>query len=187
MRGGDDNLERSPMNQLLGSHGNRAIGTAEYHVGATVEELAQIFTDEHRGAAARCDDGKTVGSAGAADPGTGLRSVVDEGNQLEEGKLRGKRKRRAGNHAAQYGRSCGRHNQSTAESAVLARRVDQALPAFSLRSAFSCFFPRRYSSLRRRTASTRGPESNRTGSVAGKPVSRLASSHARRAASSVIS
>jgi hypothetical protein len=121
MRGGDDNLERSPMNQLLSSHYNRAIRAAEHHVGATVEELTQIFTDEHRGAAARCDDGKRVGRAGPANPGTGLRSVVDEGNQLEEGKLRGKRKRRAGNHAAQCGLSCGRHNQSTAKSAVLAR------------------------------------------------------------------
>ncbi len=121
MRGGDDNLERPPMNQLLGSNYRRAIGAAEHHVGATVEELAQIFTDEHRGAAARSDDGKRVGRAGPANPGTGLRSVVDEGNQLEEGKLRGKRKRRAGNHAAECGLSCGRHNQSTAKSAVLAQ------------------------------------------------------------------
>jgi hypothetical protein len=103
MRGGDDNLERSPMNQLLGSHGNRAIGAPEHHMGATVEQPAQIFTDEHRGAAARCDDGKAVGRAGPANPGTGLGSVANEGNQLEEGKFRGKRKRRAGKHAAQCG------------------------------------------------------------------------------------
>jgi len=57
MRGGDDNLERSPMNQLLGSHYNRAIGAAEHHVGATVEQPAQIFTDQHLGAATLCHDG----------------------------------------------------------------------------------------------------------------------------------
>jgi hypothetical protein len=121
MRGGDNNLERSPMNQLFGSHCHRAIGGAEHHVGATAKQPAQIFTDEHRGAATLCHDGQTVGHAGPTNPGTDLRSVVNEGNQLEEGKFRGKRKGRAGEHAAQCGRSSGRHNQCTAESAVLAR------------------------------------------------------------------
>ena len=73
MRGGDNNLERSPMNQLFGSHCNRAIGGAEHHVGATAKQPAQIFTDQHRGAATLCHDGQTVGHAGPTNPGTDLR------------------------------------------------------------------------------------------------------------------
>ena len=57
MRGGDDNLERSPMNQLFGSHYHRAIDGAEHYVGAAAEQPAQIFTDQHLGAATLCHDG----------------------------------------------------------------------------------------------------------------------------------
>ena len=121
MRGGDNNLERSPMNQHFGSHSNRAIGGAEHHVGATAEQPAQVFTDEHRGAATLCHDGKAVGRAGPANPGTDMGSMVNEGNQLQKRKFRRERARRAGKHAAQCGLSSGRHNQCTAETTVLAR------------------------------------------------------------------
>ena len=121
MRRGDNNLERSQMNQLFGSHCNRATGGPEHHVGATAEQPAQIFTDEHRGAATLCHDSKAVGRAGPANPGTDMGSMVNEGNQLQKRKFRRERARRAGKHAAQCGLSSGRHNQCTAESAVLAR------------------------------------------------------------------
>lgn len=82
MRSGDHDLERSPPNQLFGSHGDRAGTGAEHHVGARPKQPPQIFTDDHHGAAPLCRDGKTVGHARPADPGTDLRSVVNEGNQL---------------------------------------------------------------------------------------------------------
>jgi hypothetical protein len=82
MRSGDHDLERSPPNQLLGSHCDRAGAGAEHHVAATAQQPAQIFTNEHRRAATLCEDDQTVGRARPADPGTDLRSVVNKRDKL---------------------------------------------------------------------------------------------------------
>jgi hypothetical protein len=78
----DDNLERSPPNKLFRGQCNCAGSGPEHHVSAATKQLPQVFTDDYRGAATVCHDGKTVIRAGSANPGTDLCSLVDQRDQL---------------------------------------------------------------------------------------------------------
>ena len=78
----DNNLERSPPNQLFRGQCNCAGSGAQHHMSATTKQLSQVFTDDYRGAATVCRDGKTVTRAGSANPGTDLCSLVYQRDQL---------------------------------------------------------------------------------------------------------
>ncbi len=51
-------------------------------MSAATKQLPQIFTDDYRGAATVCHDGKPVIRAGSANPGTDLGSLVYQRDQL---------------------------------------------------------------------------------------------------------
>jgi hypothetical protein len=188
VRKGSDYLERPPPDDRVRIEDHRCGPFPQRHPGAAAEQEAEISADQNSPA---CSRGvmEPYLLRRTSHPGAESFRTADLVQEKVEGKIGWERKRRPGEHRPESrglrattpsnDRHRYRKDQSRSIGVLGRRSADQAVTS-PLRAA-------RYSCRPCRTASSKGAGSNRTGSVAGRPVSRVAASQAPRAASSLIS